>query len=84
MLIEASKVNPDREFYGKDLDPRCAKMCALNMLFFNLNAVVEWGNTLAFTTHTRWVIRKGGFIWEIEPKEEQRIEPVQGALPLAA
>lgn len=94
MLIEASKVNADREFYGTDLDQRCAKMCTLNMIFFDLNAVIDWGDTLAGKTFLRWVVCKGGYVYEIEPKEEAKQEDakpeppptpsIQGALPFAA
>ena len=62
-------------------------MCALNMWLFDLDARVEWGDTLAGKTWVRWMTRTGGFLWEYEPNEEQqeqRHEPEQGALPLAA
>ena len=67
-LIEASKVNPNLEFYGTDIDNRCAKMCALNMLMFDLNAYVQHGDTLTMETYKVWRIRKGGYIVETEPQ----------------
>ncbi len=52
MLIEAIKTmsNADLDesvFYGQDIDLTCVKMCALNLLFFNVNGFVIWGDTLA-------------------------------------
>lgn len=51
MLVEACKAMSAEEidnafFVGQDIDNTCFKMTALNMLFFNLNSVVIWGDTL--------------------------------------
>lgn len=51
MLVEAIKVmnieTLDRSsFYGQDIDLTCVKMCALNLLFFNVNGFVVWGDSL--------------------------------------
>jgi type I restriction-modification system DNA methylase subunit len=70
MLIEAGKECPDARFTGIDLDPRCAKMCALNMLFFDLNATVILGNALINQYHRQWTIHKGGFIYESEVNQK--------------
>jgi type I restriction-modification system DNA methylase subunit len=70
MLIEASKVNPRAQFYGFDLDPRCAKMCALNMVLFGLHAVVRWGDSLTNKFYCEWRI-SGGLIVERDIPEEK-------------
>lgn len=83
-LISASKKNPDALFVGMDLDPRCAKMCAINMYLFDLNAIVLQGNTLTNEFSKEWQIRKGGFITEHDITRQIKTEPAQGVLPLAA
>ena len=87
-LLSARKKNPNAVLYGNDLDMRCAKMCALNMVMFNCNAVVLCGDSLAIKYYYQWAINKGGLIFEIEIKESE-IPAVakkfeQGTLPLAA
>ena len=80
MLIAASKSNPQGFLTGIDLDSKCAKMTALNMFFFDLNADVYCGNSLTAEMSTLWQVRKGGLIFEKSIPED--IQPVQ--LPLAA
>ena len=74
MLIEAGKQNPNAHMIGYDLDPRCAKMAVLNMIFFNLNATICWADSLRFEFYTEWKIGQGGFIWErnISSEKQQR------------
>lgn len=51
MLVEAIKTM-DHEtvesslLCGQDIDLTCVKMCALNLMFFNVNGYVIWGDTL--------------------------------------
>lgn len=51
MLVEAIKTM-DFEILetsllcGQDIDLTCVKMCALNLMFFNVNGYVIWGDTL--------------------------------------
>ena len=33
-------------FVGQDIDLTCVKMCALNLMFFNVNGYVVWGDSL--------------------------------------
>lgn len=66
-LISAAKVNPNLMLYGQDIELRCAKMTALNMWLFNLNASIRCGNSLANTWDIGWEIRRGGYIWERYP-----------------
>ena len=52
MLVEALKTMDNDKldkavFFGQDIDLTCAKMCALNLLFFNVNGFVVWGDSLA-------------------------------------
>lgn len=52
MLIEAIKTMTNETldnsvFVGQDIDLTCVKMCALNLLFFNVNGYVVWGDSLA-------------------------------------
>jgi type I restriction-modification system DNA methylase subunit len=78
MLIEAGKQNPNALITGCDLDHRCAKMAALNMYIFDLNATIYWGNTLTMEFYTEWRIGKGGFMWEREiPKQERETAPAK-------
>lgn len=51
MLVETIKVMNNEtldssSFYAQDIDLTCVKMCALNLLFFNVNGFVVWGNSL--------------------------------------
>jgi len=51
MLIEAIKtmnneIIDESLFVGQDIDITCVKMCALNLLFFNANGYVVWGDSL--------------------------------------
>jgi len=51
MLVESLKTMTNgaldqATFYGQDIDLTCVKMCALNLLFFNVNGYVVWGDSL--------------------------------------
>jgi len=51
MLVESLKTMTNEQldtamFYGQDIDLTCVKMTALNLLFFNVNGFVVWGDTL--------------------------------------
>lgn len=45
-------------FVGQDIDLNCARMCALNLMFFNLDGLVVWGNTLTNEVHGAWETRR--------------------------
>jgi len=94
-FISMAKTNVDLHFYGIDVSPICARMTALNMWLFNLNADIYQGNSLSMEMSCLWRIRKGGFIWETKPDPnkathivEERpatiaeISPVQAQLPV--
>lgn len=57
MLIAAHKIRPDAFYVGIDLDPRCAKMCALNFLFRGIKGDVYCGNGLTHEMETVWSVR---------------------------
>jgi hypothetical protein len=46
MLLSAAKLNPNRRFYGQDIDIRCVRMTAINLALHNLYGQVVWGNSL--------------------------------------
>jgi len=46
-FISFEKLNPLAHFYGVDLSLICAKMTALNMWLFDLNADIYHGDSLA-------------------------------------
>lgn len=45
-------------FIGQDIDLNCARMCALNLMFFNLDGLVVWGNTLALEVRGAWETKR--------------------------
>ena len=73
MLVSAIKTMTNRQldeatFYGQDIDLTCVKMCALNLLFFNVNGFVVWGDTLAFECNKVYETKRsylGGSIREL-------------------
>lgn len=85
MLLGASKENPEATFYGTDIDLRCTKMAVINMFLFDLNAEIYWGDSLRMELWKRWVVRKGGYVLELECKEEeaqQEHKPIPKSVPL--
>ena len=73
MLVEAIKVIDNvtidgSSFYGQDIDITCVKMCALNLLFFNVNGYVIWGDSLLLECKKVYETRRsflGGSIREL-------------------
>jgi type I restriction enzyme M protein len=63
-FINLAKHNRDLHFVGVDVSPICARMAALNMWLFDLNADIYQGNSLSMEMSYLWRIRRGGFIWE--------------------
>lgn len=62
MLLEASTVNPQVEFVGQDVDPRCARMTAINLGLRGRYGWVVCGNTI--TGNTSFAYRIGSFFHE--------------------
>jgi hypothetical protein len=77
MLVETIKTMSNQQldqsvFYGQDIDLTCAKMCALNLLFFNVNGFVIWGDSLAMQCQKVYETRRsyvGGCIRELVGEE---------------
>ena len=63
-------------FVGQDIDLNCARMTALNLMFFNLDGIVLWGNHLALEVREAWETRRslvwGGSIRPLD-REEARV-----------
>jgi len=68
LLISAGKLNPSAHCVGVDISPMCAKMAAINMWLFNLNADIYHGDSLSMKMYQVWEIRKGGYVYEAEVK----------------
>lgn len=74
MLVEAIKTMESEAlgnsvFYGQDIDLTCVKMCALNLLFFNVNGFVIWGDSLLLECNKVYETRRsftGGSIRELK------------------
>jgi hypothetical protein len=74
-MLSAHKQGSKAFCVGIDLDMRCAKMCALNLLFRGIDGDVYWGDSLRPEMHTVWMIRGGGFIMEEDkPETPERIK----------
>ena len=85
MFIAAAKQNPRVQCLGIDLDTRCAKMCALNMLFRGLTADIYNGDALRLEMRTLWKVRGFGIVEVDNPAppvktEPQKQKPDQAAL----
>ena len=83
MLIEACKLMNSESldkalFIGQDLDKTGVKMCALNLLFFNLNGYIIHGNTIELEyLQVYQIIRSpfGGSIRKLTDEEVEIIRP---------
>ena len=70
-LLSSAKNNPNNYLIGQDIDERCCKMAVINLWIFDLNGEIRQGDSLARKIDKRWIIRKGGFIYEdLEKKED--------------
>lgn len=62
MLLEAATINPHVELVGQDVDPRCARMTAINLGLRGRYGWVLCGNSL--TGETSFAYRIGAFFHE--------------------
>jgi hypothetical protein len=62
MLLEASKLNPEAELVGQDIDARCARITAINLSLRGKYGWVVCGNTLS--GETQFAYRIGHFYYE--------------------
>lgn len=80
LLLHAAKKIPadvDTLFYGQDKDATCAKMTALNMVFFNMDGYAVHGDSLTMEKYRGWKTRgspMGGEIRELEEDEFPEID----------
>lgn len=74
MLLSAHKHNPNAFLVGIDLDPRCAKMCALNLILREMEGDVYCGNSLMGKMDTVWMIRNGWVQEQEKPETPDRIK----------
>jgi hypothetical protein len=64
LLLEAAKLNPHVELVGQDIDPRCAKISAINLGLRSRYGWIICGNTL--TNETYFAYRIGSFFNETQ------------------
>lgn len=74
MLLSAHKTKPDAFLVGIDLDPRCAKMCALNLIFKELEGDVYCGNSLTGKMEHVWMVRRGWVQEQANPETPERMQ----------
>lgn len=61
-------------FVGQDIDLNCARMTALNLMFFNLDGIVVWGNHLTLEVREAWQTRRSlAFGGSIRPLDKERV-----------
>lgn len=63
-LLSRAKKHPEDYLIGQDIDERCCKMAAINLWIFDLTGEIRQGDSLAGKIDKRWIIKKGGFIYE--------------------
>jgi type I restriction-modification system DNA methylase subunit len=74
-LIAVQKRVPNGWYLATDIDARCCKMTALNMLFRNASGIVVHGNSLSLETWRAWETKRtmlGGALREM-PEEEMGV-----------
>jgi len=79
LLVEPNKAMSEENrlnafFVGQDLDGTCVKMCALNMLFFNMNGYAIQGDTLAMKYNYGYKTTRSFFGGSIRPMTEEELE----------
>jgi len=73
-LLSAHKTNPDARLVGVDLDARCAKMFALNLIFRGRSGDAYHGDSLAAKMYTVWIVRGGWVSMQEVPEMPNRIQ----------
>jgi hypothetical protein len=84
MLIEALKTMDNEKldkavFFGQDIDLTCVKMCALNLMFFNVHGFVVWGDSLAMECKKVYETERsylGGSIRELTENELEHFKAI--------
>ncbi len=72
-ILSMAKKNSNCYFIGQDIDNRCCKMAIINMWIFDLTGEIRQGNSLAYKIEKRWIVKKGGFLYE--DNQERDIRP---------
>ena len=70
LLISSLKLKKDCKLIGQDISPIMVKMSAINMWLFNADAEIYCGNTLTNKWDYMYLIKPGGYIYEIDSKVE--------------
>lgn len=60
-------------FVGQDISLNCARMAALNMMFFNLDALIVWGNSLTLEVRGAWETKRSvAFGGSLRPADTEK------------
>ena len=74
---QTAEQNDRTVFSGVDTDLTCVRMTALNLMFFNLNGWVVWGNALSSEVRGAWqTVRNvilGGSLRPLDAEEARRL-----------
>lgn len=57
-LLAATRANRMASFHGVDLDLRCVRMTALNLLCRNVNGTVVWGNSINLNAYGGYELKQ--------------------------
>lgn len=71
LIYTARRIDEPTVCFGQDKDELCAQMAALNCCFFNLDAIVVYGDSLTVEKRRAWRTSGsllGGEIAEVEPE----------------
>lgn len=87
MLIEACKVIDAEQlnkaiFIGQDIDLTCVRMCALNLVCFNLNGYIIHGNTLANECLRVYQTCRGAIGGSIRELNKEEVEIIKEKLKI--
>ena len=63
-------------YLAQDIDLTCCQMCAINMVYANMEGTVVWGDTLTLKVNAAWHVRpiKKYFAWPIVAFTEEELK----------
>ena len=69
-------------YVGIDVNLTCARMTALNLMFFNLNGVSIWGNSLSLEVRSAWQTHRS-LAWggALSPYPVEKAKKLLGLVP---
>jgi hypothetical protein len=76
LIVSAARDRPDAWYSGVDLDSRCAKMAAINLVFCNVDGQIIHGDSLkmeAYTAYNTYYTESGGVVTINDPDETPTI-----------